>query len=183
MKIHFFATKASPENIRKIPQILKKLGARASFELLEAEKRSKKDIDNEKKADAIIIEIGKEPSYLALRIASVLTEKKSILLLYPEKAPVGDLKALASETLFRYLKIVAYAPKSLPNILKDYVNSLKKEKEAAARFNFILSSDLERFLDWVPFSKKTAKADFVRELIREAMEEDEEYRAFLKKKR
>ncbi|HAM95916.1 TPA: hypothetical protein DCP13_02835, partial [Candidatus Azambacteria bacterium] len=104
--------------------------------------------------------------------------------LYSETSPVGDdLRSLASETMFRYLTIAAYNSKNLPEVLREYVKTLKKEKEAAARFNFILNSDLEKFLNWVPFGKKTAKSDFVRELIREAMEEDEEYRAFLKKKR
>jgi len=184
MRIHFFATKAHTENAKKIPQILKKAGCHVSFEFLETEKRLKQDIADEKKADAIIIEIAEEPSFLALRIASVLNEKKPVLLLYSETSPVGDdLRSLASETMFRYLTIAAYNSKNLPEVLREYVKTLKKEKEAAARFNFILNSDLEKFLNWVPFGKKTAKSDFVRELIREAMEEDEEYRAFLKKKR
>ncbi|HBC59428.1 TPA: hypothetical protein DCZ14_03430, partial [Candidatus Azambacteria bacterium] len=87
MRIHFFATKAHTENAKKIPQILKKAGCHVSFEFLETEKRLKQDIADEKKADAIIIEIAEEPSFLALRIASVLNEKKPVLLLYSETSP------------------------------------------------------------------------------------------------
>lgn len=183
MKIHFWASAARPESVKKIPQILKGLGHQVTVELLEAEKRTKTDVASEKKAEAVIIEIAKDTPLLGFRLASVLMEKKPILLLYLEGSKVGDLRALVGDKFFRYLTVASYDPENLNRVLKDYFKSLSEEKEAAARFNFILNSDLEKFLNWVPFGKKTAKSDFVRELIREAMEEDEEYRAFLKKKR
>lgn len=183
MKIHFFASGTSSGNAGKIMRILKKLGNQTVLEILEMkQKRSEADITSEKRAQVIIIETTSETPQLGFLMAAALIEKKPVLVLCPENSEIKDIQSLVGDKIFRYLTVASYNSKNIEKILKDYFKFLSDDN-LSVRFNFFLSSDLENFLNWIPLGKKTPKSEFVRDLIRDAMDENEEYKAFIKNKK
>jgi hypothetical protein len=165
------------KNSKAIILTLKKLGQKVFVKLLD-----KKDLKKPKKAkfDLLVAEVSKESTNLGYKIAQALSQKIPVLGLYPDSLDFSQIPTSIKNDNSGNLTLKSYNKANLKKTLKDYLSSLKKERET--RFNFILPAELIDYLEWIPFQKKKSKSAFIRDLIREEMEKDEKYQAFLKKK-
>lgn len=180
MKVHFIGigTKLSAD-YKKIISIIKKLGHKVSFQLSDKEEEFRKP--TKLSFDILIAEISKDSTSLGYKIAQALSQKISVLCLYPDSVDFSQLPGSIRNSNSEQLTLRPYNKAIIKKTLKDYLTTLEKQDEA--RFNFILPNDLIEYLEWVPFNKKKHKAAFIRGLIREQMEKDEEYRVYIKNRK
>lgn len=128
-------------------------------------------------ADLLIIETNKDSITLGYQIGIFINNRKPVLILHPKDSQLGDFVPGQTDNIYQYITIQSYLPAQIKTILKNYLEELKIDKR---RFNFFIASDLAEYLNWVPFAKKKARSEFMRQLIRDQMKKDEEYQAYKK---
>lgn len=194
MTIYFTASTAGrrkkKKQYEKIIEILKKMGhnVETSFTPNEVwEKRKPRDpqkvyretkegID---KADAIIVEMTNPSFGVGYRLNYALAHNKYALVLYPQGLGVLAKSPLWEGNPSEFLTKKSYSMKNVNEILKNYFDGIGGKTNI--KINFIVSPQLDQYLKWVVFHKKTSKSDFIRNLIQEAMSNDIEYQGFIEK--
>lgn len=183
MKIYFSAPISRvPDEIRKNYQLiidaLTSLGHNTLSDHIET-KKTGKDLEKQtpqeayevqrlmtkrkKQADLIVIEastpsfgIGQEISY------SIQNNKQVIILHLPNLKP-HILQDEGSELLFIY----EYTPDNIKKVLSNAINESRQQMDV--RFNFYISPEIGRYLDWISQHKKLPRAVFLRSLLEKAM--------------
>lgn len=128
-------------------------------------------------ADLLVIETNKDSIALGYQIGIFINNRKPVLILHPKNTQLGDFVPGQIDNIYQYITIKAYTTPQINVILKNYLEELKVDKR---RFNFFITSDLVEYLNWVPFAKKKARSEFMRQLIRDQMKKDNEYQAYKK---
>lgn len=129
--------------------------------------------------DALIAETSFPSSSVGYQIALALSLKKPVLCLYSldfgNKVPPQIINADESVNL----SIKPYNKESTFNILKNYFES-HKDREYI-RFNFIISNDIEKYLNWISRYGELSKSRILREKIKkQIINKDKDYQSFLK---
>lgn len=173
------------ENYRQIIETLKDLGHRviadhllgklADVYLAEEIPEKKRDALHKKmlawknQADAMVCEASYPSISLGQEIAYALSRNTPVIVLYqPDRKP-RLLRALSSDRLH----VVEYTAETLAEVLEDY---LEYSKEVAdTRFNFFISPRIGNYLDFVAKKRRVPRAVYLRRLIEEHMQENEEY--------
>jgi len=130
-------------------------------------------------ADLLIIETNKDSITLGYQIGVFINNRKPVLILHLKGTQLGDFVPGQTGNIYQYITIQSYAPEQIKTILQNYLEELKIDKR---RFNFFITSDLAEYLNWVPFAKKKARSEFMRQLIRDQMKKDDEYQTYKKGK-
>jgi hypothetical protein len=79
------------------------------------------------------------------------------------------------------LKVVEYDDSTLADILNDFLNN--NGGKPIVKFNIVLTKEIENYLDWVSFTHKVNKSEFIRNLILKNMrDEDKQYHKYLEHK-
>ncbi len=189
MKIFFQANLTVPEELKqrfqKIINILEKNGVNY-FSNLQPEKFAKAEIFIFNQINAVIIEGSKlnpESSYI---LALALSQKKPILylvakgtLLEEEIKKLTNDKKLANCFYFHF-----YNENNLEKILSDFIDLIGagdvRREVANIKFTLRLTPRMERYLAWKVTHTKMKKADYLRVLLNQLIENDEEYKNYLK---
>ena len=69
------------------------------------------------------------------------------------------------------LKVVEYDDSNLADILNDFLNN--NGGRPVVKFNIVLTKEIENYLDWVSFTNKVNKSEFIRNLILKHMKDDD----------
>lgn len=125
-----------------------------------------------------VAECSKPDNSLVYLLGQALARKKAVLLFH-------DKAIVTKEKVFEKLGIpqnsnitlVSYTPDILSESIDKYIKSFER---GTKRFNFVLTPDLEDYLEWVPFNRKKHKSDFVRDLLIDEMGKDKKYQAYKK---
>lgn len=132
--------------------------------------------------DAMIVDI-KGPSVdINYQIILALTEKKPVLCVYDENSKAAKSLPAARGTIAKNLILKTYNTETLSSVISDFITSLA-EGSKPERFNFFLTPDLKEYVNWIPSGTGMTKSNFIRQLIRDRMKKDEEYRTFSKTKK
>ncbi len=122
------------------------------------------------KADIVVAETS-FPSTLNIghEVSLALEKGKPVIALYLKDKSSHFFKGINSEK-FQYLE---YTPDNLEKVVKDAIQRAVESSDT--RFNFYISPEIGRYLDWISLHKKTPRAVFLRSLLEKAMRSDKDF--------
>jgi hypothetical protein len=169
MKIFLISSDAwNCDDAKKIAEILRKSG----HEVITDTKNKKAQM-----SDVLVIHADRDNILIGYQMSSFINAKKPVLILQQKSTSLNSLVPETLDNAFQYLTIKTYTQNKLEQILRSYFKNLRI---STRRFNFFIAADLDDYLSWIPYAKHIPRAEFVRNLIREQMEEDEDYQKHLK---
>ena len=128
--------------------------------------------------DVLIAEVSYPSGSVGFQIALALSLKKQVLCLYStefgEKSPPQIIKARDSANIH----IFSYDKKNLLEILEQFFKKYKGRKYI--KFNFIISSEIEDYLNWISRNGELSKSRILRKkVIEDIVKKDKKYHEFL----
>ncbi len=138
------------------------------------------------KMDGLIIEGTKPLPESGYLIAIALAHHKPILYL-SEKGRIINKNLLhlqKDKNTAKFLQLQYYTDNTLEKMVLDFLQEAEQGEGREAptiKFTLRITPRIERFLHWKTHNTKISKADFLRELIEDLIDEDEEYQKFVKK--
>lgn len=199
MKIYFCANQEASEKVKKyfdrIIGVLNQLGVLVMSNLEREDLYKFSDQDIEKlgqsgsifeKIDGLVIEGNASPSESGYLIALALAHKKPILyILEKGHAIERHISNLVKDKgIARILKVQFYDDLNLEDKIGEFVHLIEsgEGKEAPTiKFTLRITSRIERYLHWKTHNTKLSKADFVRNLIEDMIDGDEDYKKYINK--
>lgn len=131
-----------------------------------------------KNCDFLVAEVTTFSSGIGYLIANTLNLKKPVIVLFNSK--IGKLapNAIKSSAIkSKLLKYVEYkTDEELDKILVDYVEEVKQKLDT--KFILIISSQIDRYLEWASNDKRMHKAQIVRNAVEDMMGRDKEWKSF-----
>lgn len=189
MKIYFSApisniVPSDKDHYILIAETLKSLGHNVLFDhLLNKDKEflqkqtAKESLENQRlmtkrknQADLVVIEASTPSFGIGQEIAYSLQNNKQVIILYLEGHKPHILKDEGQDLLLMY----QYTPESLLQTITKAINEAREKVDV--RFNFYISPEIGRYLDWISQSKKLPRSVFLRGLVERHMRSDKDYR-------
>lgn len=201
MKVHFACSTSELEtyknSYRKICDLIKNMGhiimrdwLEEAINLIESNtiaSLDREDVYNKVVAsilasDVLIIEGTVASFSLGHQITLGLSKNKPTLFLVSKKKTAKNTnkskKTFLSGLNSPLLKVVEYDDSNLADILNDFLNN--NGGQPVVKFNIVLTREIESYLNWVNFTYKTNRSEFIRNLILKHMkEEDKQYNKYL----
>jgi len=188
MKIYFTAAislnSVYGEGYKRIAEVLKKLGHTVMHEHITENsvdnvfsKTHEQNIDYYKKtikeiskADLIVAEVS-FPSTLNVghEVSLALEKGKTVLAMYVEGKNSPFFEGISSDGFYYEKYDVATVGEALPKLLEEII------KHSDTRFNFYISPEIGRYLDWVSQHKKLPRAVFLRSLLEKSMKTEKDF--------
>lgn len=178
MLIYFITNNNKKNEVKMVSDSIKDLGCKVISRVIGSKNKS----DLPEKFDMLIAEIRDFSVEINYQIVLSLTEKKPVLCIYPEGSNVSKNLPSARGNIAKNLTLRSYSKHSLSEVIKEFVESIGQGGQAE-RFNFFLTPDLKEYVNWVPFGRGITRSGFIRQLIRDQMKNDENYRSFARKKK
>lgn len=137
----------------------------------EAELYARKILTWIKKADVIVFEVSQPAVSVGFEVATALNMSKPVVVLYKKDSGIipHALKGIHNDKL----QILSYDDLTLGEMLElslDYA-----QETADVRFNFFVSPAISSYLDWIAQHKKVPRSVYLRNLIEDDMNNNEEY--------
>lgn len=138
------------------------------------------------KMDALIIEGTRPFAESAYSVAIALTHKKPILYLSEKgKAINKNLVHLKKDkNTSGLIHLEYYTTPHLEKIIQEFLQQVEKGQGREIpniKFTLRITSRIERYLHWKTHNTKISKADFLREVIEQIIDEDENYLKYINK--
>lgn len=200
MRFYFTADNQAEEklqkNFSKIISILNSAGVLVMSNLADKNISGFSNSDLEKidqsgevlleRMDALIIEGTRPVTESAYLIAIALAHHKPILYLCEKNKIINKnlLHLQKDKNTAKFLDLKYYSDNSLEKIVLEFLQTVEKgegREQPTIKFTLRITPRIERFLYWKTHNTKISKADFLRELIEELIDEDEDYQKFAKK--
>lgn len=116
-----------------------------------------------KKADIVIAEVSTHSMSMGYLINQALDQNKFVVALYlPDHKPFF-FSGIENEKL----QILEYTVETADKVIREAFE--KANDMVDTRFNFYISPEIGRYLDWVSKTKKLPRAVFLRSLLEKAM--------------
>lgn len=145
--------------------------------LSEYEKKSIKEegIEAINNCDFIIADVSFSSSSVGYQIGYALSKKIPVLCIYSER--FGGKKAPQVITAIKspLLIIKSYTPDSITQVIKHFSTHIPKTK--LVKFNFIVTPEISKYLEWGAKSNNVSKSDYLRGKLEKMIESDTEYRS------
>lgn len=188
MKIYFTAAVSLSnyygENYKMIVDVLEKLGHQvihqhitsSNLDKIFSKSRQenvefyKKIVKEMNKTDVVVAEVS-FPSTLNVghEVSLALEKGKPVIALYTSEKSSPFFEGINNDLLFYQEYQKQDLDSFLPKLLEEVV------KRADVRFNFFISPEIGRYLDWVNQKRKVPRAVFLRSLLEKAMKLDKEF--------
>jgi hypothetical protein len=204
MKVHFACTttelKKHKNDYRKICSLIKSTGHTLTRDWLEeaidiVENKKLKFLNREGvynrvtaaifSADVLVVEGTVASFSVGHQMTLGLSKNKPTLFLINKKYIKNEVNkrkhTFLGGIVSPFLKVIEYDDSNLVEILNDFLNN--NSNSSLIKFNIILTKEIESYLDWVSFTHKVNKSEFIRNLIFKNMQnEDKQYHKYLKSK-
>lgn len=182
MNIYFY-TNNNDDQAKDIVKYIKRIGFAVFTNISEGNIKDK-SLD---KIDALVVHGHKFDSKTGYLIALSLSQNKEVLVLLPQGSKVDStLHDLQQDKNFiKKLKVVFYKQENLEKSIIDWLQILDKDSVrdlVNIKYTLRVSSKISEYLNWKSKQLKMRKADWLRQEIKEMMEQDKEYQKFLEKK-
>ncbi|MCD4705330.1 hypothetical protein K8R66_04630 [bacterium] len=158
--------------------------------ILMGDKDARKSISYDQ-IEAVIIEGSKIASDTVYIIATALAYKKPVLYLIEKGSQVPDQLSYIrkDKNLGENFYLKYYLESSKTNnfgyIILNFLNLLESgeifKEKYDVKFTLRISSKIERYLNWFCKKEKICKADYLRGILNQKIEEDKKYKSFLRK--
>jgi len=194
MRTYFFqpliSTKELDANYKRIVETLKQAGVfvvassdenNIDFKKEDLEKMNESGEILLDKMDCIIIEASKPDQEIGYLLAYAISQKKPLLYIYqkgtPEKVARGYL---TKKNTPYFIRMASYTAKDLEQIVLQFIDEVGMGKgikeKPTIKFTLRITSQMERYLDWKSKRKKVTKADFLRKILEEMIDQDNDFR-------
>ncbi|OGY43848.1 MAG: hypothetical protein A2729_05180 [Candidatus Buchananbacteria bacterium RIFCSPHIGHO2_01_FULL_39_14] len=202
MRIYFAADNQAEERLQKrfsdIIEVLSNAGVLVSSNLADKNLVNFSSQDLEKisqagetileKMDGLVIEETKSLAESGYLIALALAHKKPILYLLEKGKTVNKnlLHLKNDKSITKLLNLKNYTEKDLEQIILEFLGEVEKgegKQLPNIKFTLRVTSRIERYLHWKTHNTKLSKADFLRELIKKLIDQDEDYKKFSNQRR
>ena len=135
--------------------------------------------------DALIIEGSRPIPESGYLIAIALAHKKPILYLLEEgkKANKNLLHLQNDKNTVKFLKLKNYTEESLEKVLIDFLRVAERgegKESPTIKFTLRVTPRIERYLRWKTSNSKLSKADYLREMIDDIIDSDDDYQKFIR---
>lgn len=130
-------------------------------------------------SDIVVAEVSMSDSGVGYEISFALHNRKPVLALYNEKSiePTAPPIMAGKNKLLTFIK---YKEEEIPQIIKKYLKQVKQKLDT--KFILIVSPEINQYLEWASDYKRMHKAQIVRFAVEKEMDDDKEYKRFLKSK-
>lgn len=130
--------------------------------------------------DSIILEVSEIDQQVNYILAQAVLQKKPLLCLYQKNRPPRSLLMfLKQKHIPRMIKIKAYTPDSLQKTIFDFLRTIQNKVEEieipSIRFTLRLTPQLDKYLNFVTKGKKISKADYLRNMLKDKMQNDKKF--------
>lgn len=187
MKIYFVASISGKQeygaNYQKIFEALKNIGAdilsdhvlTTSAEQLggvtaKEEKDFYKQLNNWiNEADVIVAEVSHQSTNVGHEVSLALFRNKPVILLHVENKMPLVFAGINSEKL----QLIQYDFNNVEEELRMALDYASESQDT--RFNFFISPNHQNYLNWIAKNRKIPRSVFLRRLINEHMQNNEEY--------
>ena len=115
------------------------------------------------RSDCLIADISIASSSVGYQIAYALSKKIPTLCLYLEKFENGKLPQIIMATNSLLLKTASYSNKSLRSLIKNFFKDFPSE--TLIKFNFIITPEIDEYLNWGSKEFRVSKSEFLREKV------------------
>ena len=203
MKVHFACSTSELEtyknNYLKICNLIKEMGHTITRDWLEEaiqlvkEKKvgslDREDVYNKVvssilASDVVVIEGTVASFSVGHQITLGLSKNKPTLFLISKQEAKKNIKVKNSFLAginSPLLKVVEYDDSNLADTLNDFLNN--NGGRPVVKFNIVLTKEIENYLDWVSFTNKVNKSEFIRNLILKHMKDDDkQYHKYIEHK-
>lgn len=131
-----------------------------------------------KKSDVLIAEISLPSSSVGYQIALALSEKKPVLCLYSNEFGVKKPPSVIEANNSPLLTICEYSRKTVDTIISRFLTARIGRK--LIKFNFIITSEINEYLEWASKDGKFSKSDILRDKVTsKIISSDKEYQLHL----
>lgn len=187
MKIHFDASGRGFDRFgkyyKRIVDVIENLGHQTtdnSFnvaiaqDFYEGEHTSRvnryKDLMNKlKKSDLVVLEVSIHSLSMGFWMQKALELNKPVVALHLKDYDPSFLQGVENDKL----QLIEYEEENLEEILKYAIDFASDQQDT--RFNFFISPKHQNYLDWISQNRKIPRSVFLRRLIEQHMEDNEEY--------
>lgn len=128
-----------------------------------------KMIDALKKADVVLVEGSVHSMSMGYLVEKALSQNKPVIVLHQLKQPILFISGISDKKL----QIVEYNSENINSVLKKALEYAINQQEV--RFNFFISPNIGRYLDWISKVKKIPRSVYLRALIERDMRENTEF--------
>lgn len=189
MKIYFNATplgkkEGLSKNYKRIYQEIERLGhTHVSRFVLKAEadelskqtheeavKFYKQMLQELKSAEIVILEVSRHSTGVGHQATLALSFGKPLIALHLEGRSPYLFTGIQDDRLI----LIPYDLESIRKVLEDSIDYAQGMLDV--RFNFFISPEIQRYLDWVAKYKRTPRAVYLRELLEKDMQENKEWK-------
>lgn len=146
---------------------MRTIGSQSEDEALIAQKKL---TSFKKSCDLVLIEATNQSLGIGQEIALSLSLNKPVIILYSGDRVPHILKDEGKD----YLEISKYNKDDLESVLGLAIDFASSHQDT--RFNFFVSPKHVSFLDWVAKTKKIPRSVYLRRLIEEEIEKDNDYK-------
>lgn len=122
-------------------------------------------------SDVIVAEVSHSSLSVGHEISVALDKGKSVIVLYTEGHAPHFLEGINNDKLL----IEKYDERSLENLLRNSLDYASDQQDT--RFNFFISPRIAGYLDWIAKDKRLPRAVYLRNLIEDHMNNNQEYQA------
>lgn len=134
------------------------------------------------RVDAIVLELTHIVPEVHFILAQAIILRRPTLCLYTKgNEPQHILQHLAKHRTPNAISIRPYTRTNLDLVLHKFLKSINQSANVIEvpkiKFTLRLTAGLEHYLDWLSEHKAINKADYIRQLIRDDAERQEEYKA------
>lgn len=135
-----------------------------------------------KKSDIVIAEASHFLSPgLGFELGFALHEKKPVLVLVNKKSDVVMSEVIEGNPSKYFTYIKYESPQDLTRRIQEFLNEAKKQLDT--KFILIISPEIDRYLEWAGDYKRMHKAQIVRNAVEKEMENDRDYKVYLKEQK
>jgi hypothetical protein len=120
-------------------------------------------------ADLVVIEASTPSFGVGQEIEYSIRNNKQVVILHLPGSKPHILKSEGSELIFIY----EYTRETMTDVILAAINASGQQVDV--RFNFFISPEIGRYLDWVSQKRKVPRAVFLRSLLEKAMKIDKEF--------
>jgi len=190
MKIFFQADKKGSKELKEINQLIIEILQENGVDYytnLKPERIENENIFMFDQINAVVIEdssLKNEANYI---LALALSQKKPILYLVRKGSVLKEeIRELTNnKKLSAYFKLKYYCNENLKSVVSKFIDLIgagdARKELATVKFTLRMTPKMERYLTWKVNNTKMKKADYLRILLNEIIESDQDYTEFLKK--
>jgi hypothetical protein len=120
-------------------------------------------------ADIVVIEASTPSFGIGQEIGYSIRNNKQVIILYLPTCKPHILKDEGTELLFMH----EYTPTTVKEVIMKAIDEAGQQVDV--RFNFYISPEIGRYLDWVSQHKKLPRAVFLRSLLEKSMKTEKDF--------